>query len=317
MSGVRRDSNLLAAAPLLGRLVGVTAELARRAARYDVLYANSQKAFVLAALAARWSGRALIWHLHDIIDSAHFGAAQRRLQIGLANRWTTRVVVPSSAAARAFIAAGGRPELVQVVANGLEMSPSPSPPSRAALGLPEGPLFGVFSRLAPWKGQHVALEALADLPGAQCVIVGSALFDEGAYEAQLRAQAAQPAFAGRVHFLGQRADIGALMQAVDVVVHPSIHPEPFGRTLVEAMRVGRPVIATDTGAAAEILEGGRAGSLVPPSDALALATTLRHLLQHPDPAKLAYAEARARSVYGAAAMQAALSAVIRQAAQPA
>lgn len=73
LSGVRRDGNLLAAAPLLSRLAGVTVELARCASRYDVLYANSQKAFVLAALVARCSGRKLIWHLHNIIDADHFG----------------------------------------------------------------------------------------------------------------------------------------------------------------------------------------------------------------------------------------------------
>lgn len=225
-------------------------------------------------------------------------------------------MVPSSAAARAFIAAGGRAELVQIVANGLDMTSGP-PLARIALGLPVGKLFGVFSRLAPWKGQHVELEALAQMPDAAYVIVGSALFGEDAYEARLCAQAADPALAGRVHFLGQRSDVGVLMQAVDAVVHPSIHPEPFGRTLVEAMRMGRPVIATDAGASAEILEEGRAGTLVPPGDAPALAAALRHAFQQPDPAQLIYAEARARTVYGAAAMQAALAAIIQQAAQSA
>jgi len=205
LSGVRRDSNLLAALPLAGRLLGVAAELASVARGFDVLYANSQKAFVLAAFAARWARVPLIWHLHDIIDDAHFGAAQRRLQIGLANNWTWRVIVPSQAAASAFVAAGGHADRVQIVVNGLDISPDPPSPSRAALGLPEGKLFGVFSRLAPWKGQHVALDALAQIPDASCVIVGSALFHEDAYEARLRAQAAQPGLAGRVHFLPSRS----------------------------------------------------------------------------------------------------------------
>ncbi len=312
LSGVRRDSNLLAALPLAGRLLGVAAELASVARGFDVLYANSQKAFVLAAFAARWARVPLIWHLHDIIDDAHFGAAQRRLQIGLANNWTWRVIVPSQAAASAFVAAGGHADRVQIVVNGLDISPDPPSPSRAALGLPEGKLFGVFSRLAPWKGQHVALDALAQIPDASCVIVGSALFHEDAYEARLRAQAAQPGLAGRVHFLGQRSDVGALMQAVDVMVHPSVDPEPFGRTLVEAMRVGTPVIASDSGAAAEILDGGNSGTLVPPGDAAALAAALRRVLDRPDHGQCARAEARARAVYGVAAMQAALGDVIRQ-----
>ncbi len=312
LSGMRRDSSLLSAAPLLRRLVGVAMELAQAARRFDVLYANSQKAFVLASLAARWARVPLIWHLHDIIDAAHFGRSQRWLQVGLANRWARRVVVPSAAAASAFTAAGGRADLVRVVANGLEITADPAPPNRAALGLPEGPLVGVFSRLAPWKGQHVALAALAEIPGAACAIVGSALFNEDSYEARLRQQAAQPALAGRVHFLGQRQDVGALMQAVDVVVHPSVDPEPFGRTLVEAMQLRVPVIATDAGASAEILEKGQAGTLVPPGDAAALATALRHAFAHSDPGRLDYAETRARTAYGVAKMQSALADIIRQ-----
>jgi glycosyltransferase involved in cell wall biosynthesis len=64
------------------------------------------------------------------------------------------------------------------------------------------------------------------------------------------------------------------MQAVDVMVHPSIDPEPFGRTLVEAMLIGVPVVATEAGAAPDILEHGRAGSLVPPGDPSALARAI-------------------------------------------
>ncbi len=70
----------------------------------------------------------------------------------------------------------------------------------------------------------------------------------------------------RVHFLGQRGDVPRLMRAVDAMIHPSIDPEPFGRTLVEAMLADVPVIATDAGAASDILEAGKAGTLVPPGE---------------------------------------------------
>ena len=280
LSGVRRDSNLARAIPLAGRMAATVAGLARTARRHDVLYANSQKAFVLASVAAWLTRRPLVWHLHDIIDGAHFGAAQRRLQVALANRWAHRVVVPSAAAARAFVASGGREDRVQVVANGLDLvrDPAPAAALREELGLPAGKLFGVFSRLAPWKGQHVAIEALASLPDTSCIIVGSALFKEDAYAAKLHALASQLGVANRVRFLGQRADVGRLMQAVDTVVHPSVDPEPFGRTLVEAMLLRTPVIATDAGAASEILEGGLSGILVPPGDAAALAAAIATLL---------------------------------------
>ncbi len=317
LSGMRRGSNPLRAVPLMGRMAAIVAELARAARRHDVLYANSQKAFVLASLAAGIARRPLVWHLHDIIDGAHFGASQRRLQVGLANRCADRVVVPSAAAARAFIAAGGSPGRVEVVANGLDLVRDPASMAalRAELGLPPGPLFGVFSRLAPWKGQHVAIEALASLPGAACIVVGSALFGEHAYEALLHARAAELGVADRVHFLGQRGDVGRLMQAVDAVVHPSVDPEPFGRTLVEAMVLRVPVIATDAGAASEILEAGKAGILIPPNDPAALAAALAPLLgSGVDVARLDHAEARARAMYGVRAMQDRLGQVIRDSA---
>ena len=318
LSALRRDGSLWRSIPLAGRLVATVLALARCAKAHDVVYANSQKAFVLSALATALVRRPLVWHLHDILDPAHFGAAQRGLQIRLANARATRVVVPSTAAADAFVASGGRRDLVAVVPNGLDLDGDPGDPAalRRSLGLPDGPLVGVFSRLAPWKGQHVVLEALARSPGTACLVAGTALFGEDAYANALHALAAERGLADRVHFLGQRGDVPRLMRAVDVVVHPSTAPEPFGRTLVEAMLVGTPVIATDAGAAAEILDRGAAGTLVPPGDAAALADAIARVLSAPPEIgeQVARAQATARARYGAARMQARLADLIRSAA---
>jgi glycosyltransferase involved in cell wall biosynthesis len=224
----------------------------------------------------------------------------------LANRCATKVIVPSRAAAAAFLAAGGREDLVEVVANGLDVKPETSTPSelRRELGLPEGLVVGVFSRLAEWKGQHVLVKALARLPGVSCIVVGDALFGEQAYAVSLGKLVEELGLADRVRFLGQRSDVPTLMRAVDVMVHPSIDPEPFGRTLVEAMLAGVPVIATDAGAASDILEAGRAGTLVPPNDPDALAVAISHVLTKPDglTEQLEYASRRARSEYSSTRM---------------
>ena len=179
---------------------------------------------------------------------------------------------------------------------------------RASLGLPEGFLFGVFSRLAPWKGQRVALDALAQMPGAHCAIVGGALFGEDAYERSLREAAQEMGIADRVHFLGHRGDVPRLMSAMDAVVHPSVDPEPFGRTLVEAMLCRVPVVAARTGAVPEILDEGRAGLLVPPGDAAALASSLCRVMAGDVAlsAMLDRAEERARRLYAAPRMIAAI-----------
>ena len=314
LTGLRRDASPLRALPMLGRLGGLALEVARAARACDVVYANSQKAFLLAALPARLVGRPVIWHLHDILDGAHFGRAQRIVQARLANLCAARVVVPSRAAADAFVRAGGCPSRVALVPNGLDLDRDPRSAAalRAELGLPTGPLIGVFSRLAPWKGQDVVIEALARIPDVRCLVVGAALFGEDAYAAQLRDLAAARGLSDRVLFLGQRADVPTLMQAVDAVVHPSVDPEPFGRTLVEAMLAGVPVIATDAGASAEILDGGAAGTLVPPGRPDRLAAALAELFAAPDAfaARTRLARDRALSHYGAAQMQRALSDLI-------
>ncbi|MFO1147414.1 MAG: glycosyltransferase family 4 protein [Alsobacter sp.] len=307
LAGIRRDSNLLGALPALGALAGLGVELLGAARRHDVIYANSQKAFVLSALCAGALRRPLIWHLHDIIDPAHFGRAQRLLQIGLANRFASRVVVPSRAAADAFVAAGGRAGLVTVIPNGIDAAAGDADRAtrQSELGLPPGRLVGVFSRLARWKGQHVLLEALADLPSdVKVVMVGAPLFGEDAYALELDALVKARGLGGRVVALGQRADVPALMQAMDVVVHPSIAPEPFGRTLVEAMLAGTPVVATDAGAAREILADGACGVLAPPADPAGLARALRTVLSDPVSchAMVERAGRRAREVYGTGPM---------------
>jgi len=316
LSQFRRDSKFLAAAPLAGRMAAIVAEIAHAARSHDVVYANSQKAFVLTAIASLFIRRPLIWHLHDIISPEHFGAVQRRTQVMLANARATGVIVPSQAAAAAFIEAGGKRELVEIVPNGLALPPEPRTPGelRQSLGLPSGPLVGVFSRLAAWKGQHVLLEALTGLADVGCIVVGDALFGEQAYAAELKRMVLERGLADRVRFLGHRADVPKLMKAVDVMVHPSIDPEPFGRTLVEAMLAGVPVIATNAGAAPDILEGGRAGTLVPPNDAPALGRAIAAVLAKPETLRgqLEYASLRAQAQYSVTRMLEAIGLVIRK-----
>lgn len=122
LGAVKRDRSLLRALPLVWPIAALVVELARLAPRYDIVYANSQKAFILSAIATAVSRRPLIWHLHDIPDRNHFGAAQLKLQVGLANRRAARVVVPSRAVADGFIAAGGRADIVRIVPNGVTMA---------------------------------------------------------------------------------------------------------------------------------------------------------------------------------------------------
>lgn len=144
---------------------------------------------------------------------------------------------------------------------------------------------GVFGRLAEWKGQDIALTALASVPDAHLPLAGDALFGERDDALALREQAAALGLVNRVHFLGFRTDVPRLMRSVDVVVHTAIAPEPFGRVIVEGMLARRPVIATRAGGVEEIVADGKTGVLVPPNDPVALASALSGLLADPDRAR--------------------------------
>jgi glycosyltransferase involved in cell wall biosynthesis len=94
------------------------------------------------------------------------------------------------------------------------------------------------------------------------------------------------------------------MRLVDVVLHTSTAPEPFGRVVVEGMLARRPVVATRQGGVLEIVEDGVTGRLVPPGNAAALAHTLKDLLATPDAAARLAANgyARARATFSVASM---------------
>ncbi len=150
---------------------------------------------------------------------------------------------------------------------------------RTELGLNQlTPIVAVFGRLAPWKGQQLAIRALQHLPGVHLMLVGDALFGEANYKLELQRLAQDPAVADRVHFMGFRRDVLPLMQAADIVLHASIAPEPFGRVIVEAMLSRRPIIAARAGGAAEIVSHGVDGWLFTPGDEAALANCVKQVL---------------------------------------
>ena len=317
---VRREQPARAALHALPALAGLLRRIRHAARDDDLIYANSQKAFVAAALGVP-ARVPLIWHLRDLLTSAHFSRGMRRLAVTLANRRAACVIANSQATADAFVTAGGAARKLRVVHNGIDPAPFDAlggdqvAAARVALGLrADMPVVGLFGRLTPWKGQSVLLEALARLPGVQGLIVGAALFGEDAYAARLRDRAAQPDLAGRVRFLGFRHDIPALMKAVDVVCHAPVDPEPFGRVIVEGMLAGRPLEASAAGGVLELIDDGVTGVLVPPGDVAALAVALRRVLDDAVlAARLASAGgAAARSRFSLAAMRAGVYAVLQE-----
>jgi len=167
----------------------------------------------------------------------------------------------------------------------------PANATRRELGVPDdGFLVLMAGNLKRWKGQHVLLEALSLAPAElrqRCYVAfaGAAPADTPAYEAELRARVSQDGFSERVRFLGSRSDVPALMSAADVVVHASIRPEPFGLVVIEAMALGRPIVASRLGGPAETVTPG-SGLLFDPAHPDELAGLLLRVL-HDAPLRLA------------------------------
>lgn len=319
---VTRDGGLAGALGVVPAIWAQARRVARRLRDFDVALANSQKAFVTAALAAPLARRPVVWHLRDVMTADHFSRANRTVAITLANRFAAAVICNSQATADAFVEAGGKEKLVRVVLNGIDPAPFDAvtgeevAAAKAALGLDERPVVGVFSRLAPWKGQHVLLNALEGLPDVQALVVGDAIFPEDrAYAETLRSQAAQPPLAGRVVLPGFRNDVPVLLHCCDIVAHTSVAAEPFGRVIVEGMLAERAVVATAAGGAVEILDDQTTGRLVPPGDAAALRTALAALLADPSRTRTMAAAARTDALtrFGTPRVAQEVAAVLREA----
>jgi glycosyltransferase involved in cell wall biosynthesis len=154
---------------------------------------------------------------------------------------------------------------------------------RRRLGLPEdGPVFGSVGRLNSWKGFHILLDAvpevLAHHPYATFVLVGGDHALEPGYAEQLRAQAESLGRNGQVRLVGQQPNPEEWMQAMDVFVHTS-RREPFGMVVIEAMALGKAVVATAEGGPTEIITPEVDGMLCPFGDRRALESVILRLLE--------------------------------------
>lgn len=275
---VRRDKGLITVLRTVPNLPEVVQKIIKIRLQNDITVACSQKAFVICGLAQSWVRRPLVWSLNDILSKEHFSSIMRIAAVTMARTCATNVVVNSEASASALIAAGGNKHQIRVIYPGTDLHTFRhiEPLTRRVAGTSRLRI-GCIGRLAYWKGQHVLLQALTELPEAEAWIVGDAMFGESDYEKRLRELASHPVLAGRVRFLGQRSDVPDVIGACDVIVHTSISPEPFGNVIVEGLASGRPVIATAGGGALEIIREGVDGLLVRPGDVASLVTTVRRL----------------------------------------
>jgi glycosyltransferase involved in cell wall biosynthesis len=261
---------------------------ALRAFSPDVIHSNGLKTHVLAAW-TRPRRTALVWHLHDYVGSRPVTARLLRASL----RACAEVVCNSSSVARDARATLGRAARVTPVLNAVDLdrfsTEGDTVDLDALAGLPPAApdvvrvgLLGTFGR---WKGHQTFLEALAMLPEGLRVrgyIIGGALYQTARSQhslEDLKQRAAALQLNGRIGFTGFVADADRAMRALDIVVHASTAPEPFGLVIAEAMACGRPVIAADAGGAREIIEPGVDALAHEPGDVRSLAGRITQLVQ--------------------------------------
>ena len=252
--------------------------LSRRIRALDahLVHTNSLKAAFYGGVAARLAGVPAIWHVRDRIATDYLPPAAVLL-VRAASRFLPAAVVANSRATLETLPALRRGSVLYnpIVPDAVEPL---AVVERPATGTPT---IGVVGRLAPWKGQDVFLDAFAQaFRGAdvRARIIGSALFGEDAYAQSLPRQAKQLGIAGQVDFRGFREDVWAELRELEVLVHCSVRPEPFGQVVLEGMAAGVPVIAAAAGGPAELITDGVDGLLTTPGQAAELAAAMRRLV---------------------------------------
>ncbi len=259
----------------------VAAVRLRRAAsrvRPDVIHVHTRKAHLLASVAFLFSTTPTIWHLRDDVPSRRF--ARLVLRAGL--RRAGHAVALSDWLASHYRACGLRPRSgrIGIVPSGIDgraLGTLPTP----WLDGKRGPVVGYVGQIAAWKGPDLVVEAFERLhgpPDRQLTIAGDLWFPaaESGYETELEARIAASPERDRIHRLRGVGPVDAFA-SIDILVHSSIRPEPFGRVIVEALAARRPVVAFPQGAAPEILAEG-IGVLAARVDSAALSQALATVL---------------------------------------
>lgn len=275
------------------RALGFTWRLGRVIAglRVSIVHTNSLKSDLIGGVAAHLAGANLIWHVRDRIASDYLPPSVAMVFRILCS------VLPHRLIANSYATLGtidprhrdlpGSRSRFGVIHGGVIHDGTPlqsQTPHISAADSP--PVVGLVGRLTRWKGQHIFLRAAATVlqryPITRFQIIGSPMFGEEAYEAEIRALAKSLGIEANVDFLGFRSDVPELIAKLDLLVHASITGEPFGQVVIEGMNAGKPVVATNGGGVPEIVRDGVTGLLVPMGDAEAMAEAILRLLADPE-----------------------------------
>ena len=258
----------------------------------DVVHSNGIKTHLLTRFAVP-RGVPVVWHIHDFYGLRPAAAGLLHRASG---RVSTALAISAAVARDCAAVLPGLP--VTTVLNAVDLAQfSPGPGDGDELdrraGLPIAPRgtvrVGLVATYAEWKGHLTLLEAAAklaaeypDLP-VRWYLIGGAIYHTAAQHTQveLRTAIAERGLTDRVGLVGFIADTAGVYRALEIVVHASTLPEPFGLTIAEAMACGRPIVVSAAGGAVELFTDGIDALGFPPGDTGQLAVAIRRLVGDP------------------------------------
>lgn len=257
----------------------------------DIVHSNGIKMHLLGAV-TRPSRAALIWHFHDYPGAR---PVTGRLVKTLKHRCDGVIAVSESVAVDVRRSLGPTVN-VRTIWNSVD--PDTFAPNGTRLdldamsGLPPAPpeltRIGLVATFARWKGHLLFLEMLRVLSEThtfRAYIVGGPLYETHASQvsmAELRAAIARLGLSESVGLTGFAEDTASALRSLDVVVHSSTSPEPFGLVIAEAMATGRPVVVSNEGGVAELVRPEHDALTYPTGDVQALTRQIRRLIDDPE-----------------------------------
>ncbi len=255
----------------------------------SLIDANSVRAGLVACTSTLFHKTPILVHVRDCVPRNKIGILTRRI---IASR-ASKIVANSSYVAHHFALDSSMFRKTEVVYNPLDLSTFD--PGRVDSGQFKKmfgvngsyPLLGDVGQISPWKGIADVIRAmprvLSHFRESRLLIVGapkfdtaSARYDNIAYFKKLKSLVEELNLKKEVIFTGERSDIPEVMKAIDLLVLASWE-EPFGRALIEAMAMEKPVISTNVGGPTEIIEDGVTGVLLPPNNPRVIARTVIEL----------------------------------------
>jgi len=259
----------------------------------DLIHTNGIKSHLLTRLPGL-KRVPVVWHIHDFYSSRPLMA---RVLRWASDRATGGIAISEAVAQDAIVTLPGLP--IEVIYNALDVNHfSPGFSNLNRLDSPFNKLtspvdtirVGLVATFARWKGHDIFLKAadqvIRDRPelNVHFYIVGGAIYQtQGSQfsESELRELAAVLQIEDNVDFIGFQQNIVDVYRWLDIVVHASTQPEPFGLAIIEAMACGKPVIVSQAGGAAELFTHNYDAVSFQPNSPTALASRIQHLIDNP------------------------------------